>query len=243
EPSVHQQSGTSDHRHLESSAQQTISTSNQWTCSMHPQIRQSEPGQCPICGMDLIPATSGRSTVDTDPIVHEMTPDAVAMANIHTSRVRSVSPEGKVYLTGKVNADEQKLASVTAKFPGRIERLFVNFTGQIIQEGERLATVYSPELLTAQKELLEGASSKETFPALYQAAREKLRLWKLTEKQIDEIESSGKLTEQFDVFADKGGVVTQRNIAVGDYVGTGSVLFNVVDLSNVWVMMDAYETH
>lgn len=243
EPSAHQQSGISDHRHLESSAQQTISTSNQWTCSMHPQIRQSEPGQCPICGMDLIPATSGRSTADTDPIVHEMTADAVAMANIHTSRVRSVSPEGKVYLTGKINADEQKLASVTAKFPGRIERLFVNFTGQIIQEGERLATVYSPELLTAQKELLEGASSKETFPALYQAAREKLRLWKLTEKQIDEIESSGKLTEQFDVFADKGGVVTQRNIAVGDYVGTGSVLFNVVDLSNVWVMMDAYETH
>lgn len=213
-----------------------------WTCSMHPQIRQSEPGQCPICGMDLIPASTGRSSASTDPMVHEMSPEAVAMANIHTSRVTGVSPEGKVFLTGKVNADEQKLASVTAKFPGRIERLFVNFTGQLIQEGERLATVYSPELLTAQKELLEGISSKETYPELYEAAREKLRLWKLTEKQIDEIERSGKVREQFDVFADKGGVVTQRNIAVGDYIGTGSVLFNVVDLSSVWIMMDAYET-
>ena len=241
-PSTHEPISTSNNQHISTSNHQHISTSNQWTCSMHPQIRQSEPGQCPICGMDLIPASSGRSSAGTDPMVYEMTPEAIAMANIHTSRVTGASPEGKVSLTGKVNADEQRLASVTAKFPGRIERLFVNFTGQLIQEGERLATVYSPELLTAQKELLEGASSKETFPELYQAAREKLRLWKLTEKQIDEIENSGKLKEQFDVFADKGGVVTQRNVAVGDYVGTGSVLFNVVDLSRVWVMMDAYET-
>src|SRR5690606_18385427 len=146
------------------------------------------------------------------------------------------------FLTGKVNADQQKVASVTAKFPGRVERLFVHFTGRLIEEGERRAIVYSLALLTAQKEQLEGISSKETYPELYEPAREKLRLWKLTEKQIDEIERAGKVREQFDVFADKGGVVTQRNIAVGDYVGTGSVLFNVVELSSVWIMMDAYET-
>lgn len=213
-----------------------------WTCSMHPQIRQSEPGQCPICGMDLIPATTRRSSASSNPLIHEMTPEAVAMANIHTSRVTGVSPEGELFLTGKVKADERQLASVTAKFPGRIEQLFVNFTGQVVRTGERLATIYSPELVTAQKELLEAASTKETYPQLYTAAREKLRLWKLNENQIDEIEKTGKVRDQFDVLSDKSGIVTQRNIAVGDYVGTGSVLFDVVDLSRVWIMIDAYET-
>lgn len=167
---------TSNDQHISTSAHQTISTSEVWTCSMHPQIRQSEPGQCPICGMDLIPVSSGRSAADANPMVHEMTPEAVAMANIHTSRVTGVSPEGQVFLTGKVKADEQRLASVTAKFPGRIEQLFVNFTGQVVRQGEKLASIYSPELLTAQKELLEAVNSKEAYPELYTSAREKLRL-------------------------------------------------------------------
>ncbi|MFC2186843.1 efflux RND transporter periplasmic adaptor subunit [Peijinzhouia sedimentorum] len=213
-----------------------------WTCSMHPQIRLSEPGSCPICGMDLIPASSKRSAASASPLMHEMTPEAVAMANVHTSLVTGVSPEGELFLTGKVKADERQLASVTAKFPGRIDQLFVNFTGQVVRQGERLATIYSPELVTAQKELLEAASTKSTYPELYQAAREKLRLWKLNEKQIDDLEGSGKVQDQFDVLADKSGIVTQRNISVGDYVNTGSVLFDIVDLNRVWIMIDAYES-
>ena len=212
-----------------------------WTCSMHPQIRQSEPGQCPICGMDLIPANAKGVSGNTNPMAHEMTPEAVAMANIHTSRVIDSQAEGVLALTGKVKADERQVASITAKFPGRIEQLFVNFTGQVVNVGQRLATIYSPDLVTAQKELLEAASIKATYPELYKAAREKLRLWKLSEKQIDEIENTGKVRDQFDVLADKRGVVSRRNIAVGDYVSTGSVLFDVVDLSRVWIMLDAYE--
>lgn len=212
-----------------------------WTCSMHPQIRQTAPGQCPICGMDLIPASTG-ADASGDPMVYEMTPEAVAMAQVHTSRVRGVSPEGEVFLTGKVEADERQLASVTAKFPGRIEQLHVNFTGETIQKGEKLATLYSPELVTAQQELLEAAATQETYPELYLAAREKLRRWKLTEKQVNAIEKSGTTKDRFEVLTDKEGVVTRRNVAVGDYVGTGSVLFEVVDLSKVWIMIDAYET-
>nr|WKN38606.1 efflux RND transporter periplasmic adaptor subunit [Tunicatimonas sp. TK19036] len=235
----HQENEPSD---LQRADHQHESAEEVWTCSMHPQIRQSEPGQCPICGMDLILASSNSSSAANDPMVHEMTPEAVAMANIHTSRVTGVSPEGEIFLTGKVKADERQLASITAKFPGRIEQLYVNFTGETIQKGEKLATIYSPELVTAQKELLEAVSSKEIYPELYAAAIEKLRLWKLTERQIEQIEESGKVKDQFDVLADKGGIVTQRNIAVGDYVRTGSVLFDVVDLSRVWIMIDAYET-
>lgn len=233
---------SSDHQDEEFHQHELSEDGQIWTCSMHPQIRLSEPGSCPICGMDLIPASSKRSAADANPMIHEMTPQAVAMANIHTSRVTGVSPEGELFLTGKVKADERQLASVTAKFPGRIEKLFVNFTGQVVRTGERLATIYSPELVTAQKELLEAASTKETYPQLYTAAREKLRLWKLNENQIDEIEKTGKVRDQFDVLSDKSGIVTQRNIAVGDYVNTGSILFDVVDLSRVWIMIDAYET-
>jgi Cu(I)/Ag(I) efflux system membrane fusion protein len=235
-PSNHQKSDSSDHQNEQAEDDQI------WTCSMHPQIRLHEPGDCPICAMALIPASSGRSSADANPMVHEMTPEAVAMANIHTSRVTGVSPMGEVFLTGKVKADERQTVSVTAQFPGRIDQLFVNFTGQAVRPGEKLATIYSPELVTAQNELLEAASTKETFPLLYAAAREKLRLWKLNQNQIDEIEKSGKVSDQFDVLTDKRGIVTQRNISVGDYVATGSVLFEVVDLSKVWIMLDAFET-
>ncbi len=105
-----------------------------------------------------------------------------------------------------------------------------------------MATLYSPELLSAQQELLEAVKSKNDFPELYQAAREKLKFWKLTESQINLIEQSGRVTEQIDIFADQSGVVVQRNVAVGDYVNTGTVLFNVVNLNKLWVLLDAYES-
>lgn len=212
-----------------------------WTCSMHPQVRLPEPGQCPICGMSLIPATSGNTNSNTDPLIHQMTPQAVAMSQIQTTKVRSISPEGEIFLSGKVKADEQRLASITAKYPGRIERLYINFTGQVVRRGERLATIYSPEILIAQKELQEAKISQSSFPELYAAAREKLRFWNLNENQIDQIENSTKVQELFEVLADKSGVVIQRNVSVGDYINTGSVLFTIADLSRVWIMLDAYE--
>ncbi|MFN3759220.1 MAG: efflux RND transporter periplasmic adaptor subunit [Algoriphagus aquaeductus] len=212
-----------------------------WTCSMHPQIKLGEPGDCPICGMDLIPAAQASSGSD-NPMVFEMTPEAVALAQIHTTKIGGSNGSGELFLTGKIQADERENAAITAKFPGRIEKLFVTFTGEQVKAGQRLATVYSPELLTAQRELLEAVKSKSTFPQLYAAAKEKLKLWKLTDSQITEIEQSGAVREQFDILADQSGVVTQRNIAVGDYVSTGSVLFNVVNLNKLWVLLDAYES-
>lgn len=224
------------HEHQTESGAATL-----WTCSMHPQIKLGEPGDCPICGMDLIPASQASSGND-NPMVFEMTPEAVALAQIHTTKIGGTNGSGELFLTGKIQADERENAAITAKFPGRIEKLFVTFTGEQVKAGQRLATIYSPELLTAQRELLEAAKSKGNFPQLYAAAKEKLKLWKLTETQIAEIEQSGTVREQFDILADQSGVVTQRNIAVGDYVSTGSVLFNVVNLNKLWVLLDAYES-
>lgn len=213
-----------------------------WTCSMHPQIRQDGPGDCPICGMDLIPVSDSRSREGHDPMVHEMSAEAIAMANIHTSEVRVVPAEKEISLSGTIRFDEQTITNVTSQFPGRVEQLYVNFTGQQVNQGDPLATVYSPELVTAQQELFEAVKMKDVYPALYNAAREKLRLWRLSPEQIDEIERSGEAQTQFRVLAGSSGIVTGRTVTAGDYVGTGTVMFEIADLSKVWVMFDAYES-
>ncbi|EON78627.1 putative Co/Zn/Cd efflux system membrane fusion protein [Lunatimonas lonarensis] len=213
----------------------------EYTCSMHPQIRQNEPGQCPLCGMALSPV-SKKMGGESSPFVLEMIPEAVALSNVQTVRVKSGAGTGKLSLTGKIQANEQRVKSLTVNYAGRVDQLFVNFTGQEVRRGKKLATLYSPELVNAQKELLETAKIKERQPALYQAAREKLRLWKISEEQIAKIESSGEVQSQFDVYADVAGVVTARNVSVGDFVSRGSVLFEIVDLSTVWVILDAYES-
>lgn len=221
--------------------QTEVSKETIWTCSMHPQIRQNEPGKCPICGMDLIPVTSGNDIGSDSPFIHTMSPEAAALANVQTSKVSYTTPEYEVYLTGKIAANEQKLASITANYSGRIEKLFIDFTGQTVSKGEKLATIYSPELVTAQKELMEAAKNKQVNPSLYNAVREKLRLWRIAEKQIDAIESGGEVLTELDVYADISGIVVTRNVTRGDYVNRGSVLFEIADLSSVWIMLDTYE--
>jgi Cu(I)/Ag(I) efflux system membrane fusion protein len=214
-----------------------------WTCSMHPQIKQNEPGQCPICGMDLIPLSSlqpdGEQT-DMNAIV--MTESAAKLADVQTVIVKKGAPEKELYLQGKVQADERNITELTARFGGRIEKLFVNFTGQEVKKGEKLATIYSPELVTAQRELIEAISYKETRPSLYNAARTKLKLWDLSDEQIAAIENEGQPQVYFDVTSPISGTVTMRRVALGDYVKEGNALFQVVDLSKVWVLFDAYES-
>jgi membrane fusion protein, copper/silver efflux system len=213
-----------------------------WTCSMHPQIRQNEPGQCPICGMDLIPVSRQSGNGAGTSYIHTMSPEAAALANVQTARVSYVTPEYKVWLNGRIAANEQKLSVVTADYSGRIERLFVNFTGQTVNKGEKMATIYSPELVTAQRELMEAAKNKQSNPLLYNAVREKLRLWNITEKQMDAIETGNEVRTELDIYANISGVVMTRNVSTGDYVSRGNVLFEIADLSSVWVILDAYES-
>ncbi|WP_194774444.1 efflux RND transporter periplasmic adaptor subunit [Pararhodonellum marinum] len=212
----------------------------EYTCSMHPQIRQNEPGQCPLCGMALTPASQKKT--DSSPYVLEMSPEAVALSNVMTTQVKSGETGSKVQLSGKIQPNEKRIKSLTANFSGRIDALFVSFTGEEVRKGQKLATLYSPELVNAQKELLETAKIKERQPSLYRAAKEKLRLWNISEEQIAAIEAKGEVRTQFDIYADVSGVVTGRNVAVGDFINRGSVLFEIIDLNQVWVVLDAYES-
>ncbi|GAB6122194.1 efflux RND transporter periplasmic adaptor subunit [Dysgonomonas termitidis] len=214
-----------------------------WTCSMHPQIKMDKPGKCPICGMDLIPLkTTGSGDAAIDPEAIQMSKEAVALANIQTTVVSKQNPVKEVRLYGTVQADERLSQSQTSHVNGRIEKLFINFTGESVQQGQTIATVYSPELLSAQQELLEAAKMQSVQPALLQAAREKLRLWKLTDEQISRIEHSGNVSPYVDVKATTSGIVAAKKISQGDYVNQGNVLFDIANFSRVWVMFDAYES-
>lgn len=212
-----------------------------WTCAMHPQIRKTEPGKCPICGMDLIPLNqSGESKIDSSAV--QLTKEAAQLANVHTSVVTREKPLKEVRLYGKVQADERLIQSQVSHIPGRIEKLLINFTGEPVRKGQSLAIIYSPELVTAQQELLEAAKMKGSQPEIYEAAKDKLRQWKLTDNQIASIESSGTLQNNFTLESNTSGVVTARRVNNGDHISQGAVLFEVADLSNVWVMFDAYES-
>ncbi|UCG26979.1 MAG: efflux RND transporter periplasmic adaptor subunit [Bacteroidales bacterium] len=232
--------GHDGHEHEEVTGGEETSV---YTCSMHPQIRQNEPGLCPICAMDLVPlATMQQGGDDTDPNEVQMTESAMKLADVQTSVVVRRIPEKSIHLLGKVKADERNVARLTARFGGRIEKLFVNFTGQNVTKGQKLGSIYSPDLITAQKELLEAVKFRDTNPSFYLAARSKLKLWDLTEEQIRSIENSDETLMYFDVLSPISGTITNRFVAAGDYVKEGSVLFEVINLTKVWVMFDAYES-
>lgn len=214
-----------------------------WTCSMHPQIRMEKPGLCPICAMDLIPLqTTGSGDASIDPDAIQLSAEAVALANIQTTLVSKQNPVKDIQLYGTIQVDERLSHSQTAHVSGRIETLFVNFTGESVRKGQKIATIYSPELLGAQQELIEAAKMQDVQPLLLQAVREKLRLWKLTDDQIARIEQSGEVSPLIDVVANTNGIVISKNINQGDYVNTGTILFNVANLSQVWAVFDAYES-
>jgi Cu(I)/Ag(I) efflux system membrane fusion protein len=211
-----------------------------WTCSMHPQIRKNEPGLCPICGMDLIPLKTGND--GSDPNSYQMSEDAMKLANITTMIVGSSNASKEIRLNGKVAVDERHAYSQSTHIPGRIEQITVNFTGEKVGRGQTLATVYSPELVTAQEELLQAASIKESQPELFEAAQEKLRNWKINQSQIDQILSNGKAIQRFSIRADVNGVVTKKMVELGDYVERGMPIYEISDLSKVWVLFDLYES-
>ena len=223
------------HNHSE-----TAETNQMWTCSMHPQIMQPEVGDCPICGMDLIPAESSTDGLAADQF--KLTDNAMALANIQTTMVGAGTIEGHaIKLSGKIAENEKANAVQVSYFSGRIERLNVSFTGEKVSKGQLLATIYSPELYAAQQELITAASLKESQPALYKAVRNKLKLWKLSEKQINQIETTGKVKENFPVYATVSGTVTEKLVEQGDYIKQGQPLLQIANLNTVWANFDVYE--
>jgi Cu(I)/Ag(I) efflux system membrane fusion protein len=225
-----------------------------WTCSMHPQIRQPKPGKCPICGMDLIPVTTGEAGDEAGPRELKLSKAAIGLAEIEVAPVERKTVSAQIRMVGKIDYDETRLAYITARFPGRLDRLYVDYRGMPVRKGDHMAVIYSPELLTAQEELLQAvrtvkelersdlSSIRETARQTVEAVREKLRLWGLTGEQIEDIQERGAPTEHMTIYAPMSGIVIQKNAVEGMYVNTGTRIYTIADLSRVWAKVDAYES-
>lgn len=211
-----------------------------WTCSMHPEVRRAEPGDCPICGMDLIPVDTEEGEAGV-PDTYVMSKNAMKLANISTMTVGQGEASREIRLNGKIEVDERNAVSQSSHIPGRIEQLNINFTGERVNRGQILAMIYSPEMMTAQEELLQAYRIRENQPELFEAAKEKLMNWRIGENQIREILENGKALQRFAVTADVSGVVTEKLVDLGDYVERGMPIYEIADLSKVWVLFDLYE--
>lgn len=209
-----------------------------YTCSMHPQVRQAEPGSCPFCGMELIPV---QDDSDNDPAILKMSNEAVQLANIQTTVITTGNMNAILRLNGKVKADERRVNTQTTHFGGRIEKLYKDFVGESVRKGEKIATLYSPQLLAAQEELIEAKKLESSNPVLLEAARKKLRYWKLTAEQIKQIEDSKAPMRNFDLLADFDGVITKKMVKTGDHLHEGGALLEVADLSQLWLIFEVYE--
>ncbi len=239
---------TTSHEHADGGAKKgTI-----WTCSMHPQIKQPEPGKCPICGMDLIPLADKGD--DPGPRTVVMSERAKVLAKIGTTEVhRQTVAATDLRLLGRIEPNETAEKNVTAWTGGRIDRLHVKVTGQEVRRGQIVATLYSPEVFSAHQDLLVAKKQVEKMKDSTEAAqsavkraleasRTRLRLLGVPENELSELEQQDKPTTRVAIRTPFGGTVTERVATEGAYVATGALLYKVVNLSIVWVQLDAYES-
>ncbi len=232
----------------------------EYYCPMHPTVIQPEPGSCPICGMPLSKRKVGEKETLPAGVVSRLAlgPMRVVQAGIQTSEVAYAPLSEAITTVGSVTYDERRLARISSKTKGmsRIEKLYVNFNGDSVKAGEPLAELYSPELYQAIQELLLAQrSAKERPPAqsafgrsllgsegeMVRLAREKLSRWGITAQQVDKILASGKAEYKVPILSPISGIVTRRNVLEGQYVAEGDALFEIADLSHVWVQAQVYE--
>jgi len=224
-----------------------------WTCSMHPQINNPGPGQCPLCGMDLIPVTADDGDEALAPREIKLSSRAERLAEVEATPVERRAVSHEIRLVGRIGYDETKLAHITAWVPGRLDRLYVDYKGVSIQKNDHLVSLYSPELLAAQVELIQALKTVKKVnqgqPSLLQSrsqdtvdsAREKLRLFGLTPAQIEAIETSKEPQDHLTIYSPVSGTVVHKDAQEGMYVKTGTRIYTIADLSRVWVKLEAYE--
>ena len=218
-----------------------------YTCSMHPSVRRAEPGKCPICNMDLVPVT--REQAEDGGVV--LAPEQQQLIGVRMSVVETRPVASEIRAVGRVAFDETRLEDVTVKYGGTIGRMYVEETGQPVRKGQTLFTLYSPELYAAQQEYLVALASQRTAQGtaapdradyLVRAARQKLRLWDVSESQVRQLASSGKADQQIAVLAPASGYVVEKDVVEGAAVQPGMRLYRIAALDRVWVEAEVYES-
>ncbi len=227
------------------------------TCSMHPHVVQLGPGQCPICGMDLTPLESGHEARA------EFASEGVRVSQnftqnfaVRTTKAVRGHLGTEIRTVGYLDHNEEKVVSVSTKFPGWIERAHVNTIGERVSEGDILFEMYSPEIVTAQHEYLaameyvgrlrsRGAYDEAIGRAesLLRASRDRLRHWDLTAEQIARLQASGEPTRKLEVYAPASGHLVEKagNSLEGMQVKPGVTVLKIADHSTLWAKVEFHE--
>ncbi len=245
------------HNHQEQSA------SPLYTCSMHPFIIKDRPGTCPICGMELIKklAEAQSGAIQSEAQKQQagmlgqvsLSPTQRVMANVATTRVKTVPFTKEINAVGIVQYDQSRQTKVTAWIAGRIDQLHVTTVGSLVTKDQAVAEVYSPDLLATQQEYLLAVRSRDQLKdspvpsisrngdTLVASAKQRLMLFGVKESQIAELEKAGKPNIRLPIHSAQSGIVVEKMVQQGQYVNVGETLFNVADLSTVWVEIEVYE--
>lgn len=214
-----------------------------WTCTMHPQVHSDKPGSCPICGMDLVKRVEGveEDTTSNKNMTNmiSLSPKGQILANVSTIKVKKEKIWNQFTAYSYMDFAENKRKTISARFNGRIEKLFVDKTGDYIQKGQPLFEIYSPDLVQAQNDYLVALQNSSN--SLLKAARTKLEIFGLTTNQIQNLEKTKEASITLTYFSPFSGTVIDKKILEGDYVNEGTVIYNVAELSTLWNIAEVYE--
>lgn len=229
-------------------------TADYYTCPMHPSVHSDRPGACPICGMALVKksAMAGNAGDTAGLRKVSLSPTQRIVANVTTVSAVRRPLSTEINAVGVVAPPEPSQATVAARFRGRIERLFVNTTGQKVRKGEPLFELYSPDLISAERDFVLASEAVKVSPSgeangnmqkkLLDASRDRLRIhFGFTDAQIARLTESGQITNSATFFSPISGTVLQKDVQQGMYVDEGMTLYQLADLSTVWAYLDVYE--
>ncbi len=216
-----------------------------YTCPMHPQIVESTPGSCPICGMDLVPVKA-QTAAEKNAGSIMLSETQMKLGNITTRPVQMGQVGGNTILTGRLAVNQTQADLISSRAAGRVERLYVKETGRPIQKGQPLYDLYSESLLTLEQEYLLALDQVKAFPegkqfaSILEAAKNKLLLMGLSKAQVNQIARSRKLDARITFLAPTSGIVTEIAAAEGAYVAEGSLLYRLNRFSTIWVEAELY---
>ncbi len=233
-----------------------------YTCPMHPQIVQDRPGQCPICGMDLVKKSdydkeeelSGHNLSGVNVNAVKLSPSQQILANVQTTKASTMQFSGEKTFNGYVKINEKNFAHISTAVSGKIVNMFLNFEGQMIRKGQPVLEIYSPELVSTQKEYLLALDNFnqvkpsgnrvaiEQAQSLVNSSKERLILWEMSLSQIEHLEKTRDVKTTTIQYSRFSGVVTKKYVHVGHWAMPGEDIYDVADLSTVWVIANIYES-
>src|SRR5262249_44038798 len=217
---------------------------------MHPAYKSDKPGIAPDCGMQLEPvyADGGTSAQTTrtaptgPPGAVQISPERQQIIGVRFATVQAGETTRSIRTVGKVSVDETRVGHVHTRIDGWIEQVFVNFTGDMVKKDQPMLTIYSPEMLASEEELLLAARARDVMPSLFDAASRRLQLWDLSDDQIQQVIRTGQPIRSITVHAPMDGFVTERKAFPNQKVTPDSDLYTITDPSRVWIMADVFES-